>query len=73
MCVLGGNPSTQMYGLGSSFQSEEINSMVAEAMEEFVLASAEGYCEDPWRQIIMVFMASGAEYHEAINASHWLD
>ena len=33
MGMLAGNPSTQIYGLGGSFQSEESNSMVVEAME----------------------------------------
>ena len=42
-----GKPLTQMAGLGSSFQSEESNSVVAEAMEEYVLASAEAVYEDP--------------------------
>ena len=45
--MLAENPSTQIAGLGSSFQSEESNSMVAEAMEEYVLASAESSYEDP--------------------------
>ena len=40
MGMLAGNPSTKMDGLGSRFQSEEINSMTAEAMEEYALASA---------------------------------
>ena len=40
MGMLAGNPSTQMDGLGSRFQSEKINSMTAEAMEEYALASA---------------------------------
>ena len=44
--TLEGNPSTQMYELGSSFQSDEINSMVAESIEEYALASAEAAYED---------------------------
>ena len=40
MGMLGGNPSRKMSGLISSFKSEESNSMVAEAMEEFALVSA---------------------------------
>ena len=47
MRVLGGNPSTQMSGLGSSFQYEESNSMVAEAMYQYVLAYAESAYEYP--------------------------
>ena len=39
--MLAGKPSTQMSGLGSSFQSEESNSMVTETMEEYSLASTE--------------------------------
>ena len=31
--IIGGNPSTQMAGLGSTFQYEEVNSMETEAME----------------------------------------
>ena len=44
--TLEGNPSTQIYELGSSFQSDEINSMVAESIEEYALASAEAAYED---------------------------
>ena len=47
--------------LGSSFQFEEINYMKAEAMEEYVLASAEAAYEDPGEQAPMGFLA----------ASHW--
>ena len=47
MGMLSGNPSTQMYGLGSSFQYKESRYMVAEAMEEYALASAEAAYEDP--------------------------
>ena len=39
MVMVAGNPSTQMAGLGSSFQYEERKSMVAEAMEECALSS----------------------------------
>ena len=39
MSMLGGNPSTQMASLGSNFKYEEYNSMVAEALEEYALAS----------------------------------
>ena len=41
MGMVSGNPSTQMSILGSSFKSEESNYMVAEAMEEYILASKE--------------------------------
>ena len=41
MGMLAENPSTQMASLGSSFQYEESNYMVAEAMEEYTLASTE--------------------------------
>ena len=44
--ILVGNPSTQMDGSGSSFKYEESNSMEAEAMEEYALASAEADYED---------------------------
>ena len=45
--MLGVNPSTQIYGLGSSFQYYKINSMIAEEMEEYALASAEAAYEYP--------------------------
>ena len=45
--MLGGNPSTQIAGLGIIFEYEESNSMVSEAMEEYALASAEADYEDP--------------------------
>ena len=73
MGMLGRNPSIQMYGLGSSFKYEENNSMVAEVLEEYALASAEEYYEEPRKQAIMGFMASGGESHKDRNASHWLD
>ena len=41
MGMIAGNPSTQMAGLGSSFQYKERKYIVAEAMEEYALASAE--------------------------------
>ena len=41
MGILAGKPSTQMAGLGSSFQYKERKYIVAEAMEEYALASAE--------------------------------
>ena len=44
--MLWGNPSSQLAGLGSSFQSEESNSMIAEVMEEYALTFAESAYED---------------------------
>ena len=38
-----------------------------------MLGSAEAVYEDPWKQVSMIFMASGREFYEAGNASHWLD
>ena len=61
MLMIGGISSTQMDGLVSSFQSEEINSMVAKAMGEFALASAEVAHEDPGEQAPMGFMAEGGD------------
>ena len=46
MGMIGVNPSTQMALLGSSFQLEERNYMIAEAMEEYALASSEAASED---------------------------
>ena len=70
--MLAENPSTQMYGLGSSFQYEEINSMTLEAMEEYALASAEVAYEEPGEQEPMIFMAAGGLFNDG-NASHWRD
>ena len=61
-----------MAGLGSSFQSEESNSVVAEAMEEYVLASAEALYEDPGEQAPMCFMDAGGVFHD-LNFYHWWD
>ena len=58
-----------MAGLGSIFQSEEINYMVAEAMEGYVLASAEAAYEYPGEQAPMGFIASGGGFHYG-NSSH---
>ena len=44
--MIGGNHSIKMAVLGSSFQYEENNYMVAEALEEYALASAEGAKND---------------------------
>ena len=70
MGMIGGRPSIKMAGLVISFQSEEKISMVAEALKEYSLASAEAACEDPMEQAPMVFMASGVEFHDG-NTSHW--
>ena len=44
--------------------------MVAEAMVEYVLASAEEAYEYPGGKAPMVFMAAGGGFHDG-NASHW--
>ena len=72
MGTLGGNPSTQMAGLESSFQSEENNSMLAEEIKEYALASAEEDYKEPGKHATMVFMYSGGEFHDG-NDSHWED
>ena len=59
--------------LGIIFQSEEKNSMVAEALDEYALDSEEVSYEEPREQATIWFMASGVEYHEVINPSLWLD
>ena len=59
MGILAENPSTQMARLGSSFQYEEINYMVAEAMEEYALDSTEEDYEDPGEHAQMKLMALG--------------
>ena len=41
MDMIGGNPSIKMAILGSSFQHEETNYMVAEPLHEYALASVE--------------------------------
>ena len=48
-----------MAGLGSRFQTPDNNYMVAEAFEEYALASEDSAYEDPGQQAPMVFMASG--------------
>ena len=47
MSIPGGSPSIKTADLSSSFQSEDNNSMVAETMEEYALASAEVSYENP--------------------------
>ena len=71
MGVLGENHSTQMTGLDSSFQKEESNYMLAEAIQEYALAYAETAYEDPGKHAPMGFMASGGESHEYRNSYHW--
>ena len=46
-----------MYGLGSIFQDEEKNYMVAEALEKYALYDAEVTYEDPGKQAPMGLMA----------------
>ena len=70
MGMLWGNPSIYMDGLGGSFQYGYKNYRVAEAREEYALASSEAACEDSWKQVPMGFVLSGGEYHESINTSH---
>ena len=72
MGIICGNPSTQMDGLVSSFQSKESNSMLAEEMDQFALTSTEAAYEDPGEQAPMVFMVSGWGFHDG-NASQWWD
>ena len=79
MVMLGGNPSTQMAGLVGSFQSEEINSIVAEAVKEYMLASEESSYEDQGEHAPMGFMAAGGGFHHGyfltggiINNPHFL-
>ena len=71
MGVLAGKPSTRMSVLVNTFQSEESNCMVAEAMEEYVLASAEAGCEDPGEQASMEFMAAGVGSHYGTFSHSW--
>ena len=70
MGTLAGNPSTQIYGLGSSFHYEESNYMIAEAMEEYALASIEEAYGYPREHASMVFMTSGGGFNDG-NVSHW--
>ena len=43
-----------------------------ESLEEYALDSVEAAYEYPGQQAPMGFMASGGEFHEAGNDSHWL-
>ena len=72
MTMLGVNPSIQMVILVSSFQYEENNYMVVEALEVYSLASAEEAYEDPEQHVPIVIMASGGEFYDE-NDSHWAD
>ena len=58
MEIIGGKPSIQMTGLGSRFQYEEKISMLAEALKEYTLESAEAAYVYPGEHEPMVFMAS---------------
>ena len=59
--------------LGGIFQGGDNNSMVAEAPEEYALAFSEAPYEYPRQKVPMGFMASGGEFHKAVNDFHWLD
>ena len=61
-----------MDDLGSSFQYDENNYMVAEEMEEYALASTEVAYEDTGEQATMGFMAEGGWFHDG-NVSQWWD
>ena len=78
MGMLGGKPSTQMAGLVSSFKSEESNTMVAEEMDAYALASVKMAYEDPGKQAPMGFMEAGGGVHDEMlltggikNTSHF--
>ena len=70
--MLAGNPSSKMSRLGIRFHFEESNYMIAEAMEEYSLASTEASYEDPMEQAPMIFMAERRGFHDG-NVSHWWD
>ena len=55
-----------MDGWVSSFQYEEIKSMLAEEMEGYTLAYVEAAYEDPGEQATMVFMAAGGGFNDGI-------
>ena len=57
--ILVGITSIKMSGLGSSFQSEGGNYMVAESLEGFVLASEGVDYNDPEEQVTMGIMTLG--------------
>ena len=58
MVMTGGNPPIKMSGLESSFQYEEKNCMVVEALEEYILASVEVAYEEPGEKAPMGLMTS---------------
>ena len=58
MVMIGGNLYIKMYGLGRTFQYEEKNYMLAEALEEYELACAELAYEDPEEHATMGLIAS---------------
>ena len=60
-----------MAGLDSSFQSEGINSMVAEAVEEYVFDSTEAAYEYQGEHAPMGFMAERGGFHDEIFAHLW--
>ena len=62
-----------MSGLGRKFQYDENSYMLAEELEKYALSSVEEDCEYPVEHAPMGFIASGGEFNESINPSHWLD
>ena len=70
--MLGGNTSTHMAGSRIKFQDGYKNSMLAVALDEYALTSAEEAYENRGQQEPMGFMASGGEFHESRNDSRWL-
>ena len=60
-----------MSGLESSFQYEEKNCMVVEALEEYILASVEVAYEEPGEKAPMGLMTSWGEFPGAGNESYW--
>ena len=72
MEIIGGKPSIQMTGLGSRFQYEEKISMLAEALKEYTLESAEAAYVYPGEHEPMVFMASWGLFYDG-NDFNWGD
>ena len=58
---------------GSIFQTGYNNYMLAEALDKYVLASAEAAYEDPGKQAPLELMVSGGNFHDAGNASYLAD
>ena len=73
MSMPGGIPSIKTSDLRSSFQAETNNSMVAETMEQYSLASTESAYENPGEQSTMGFMALGGDFQVSENISPWMD